>query len=244
MDNELSLYTMATNPKPKFPLEIIFLIIVLMGAIGFTLMAVGPELFAQILRPTPTVIQSTSIPATSYKSEIIPASTDSPDPTQTSTTPPMDTPAPTLTPTLLPTASINRPLPDLTVTGISEPICTPVHIGETEGNFLKFTVVVRNVGHGSTRHFGLFDVGVFVVLGQQHYSLDEWATKFDGVISVPQLKIYNINPNKDISLTLILDLKGNTKFGIEAVANSGANPVPELNTANNTLIKYFSVYCH
>ena len=103
---------------------------------------------------------------------------------------------------------------------------------------------MRNIGRGSTKYFGPFTVRLNVVLGPRHYGLDEWAAEFNGLIGVSNLEISNLNPNADVELKLAVDLKGNTKFGIEAIANSEMNPIPESDTTNNTLIQYFSIYCN
>jgi len=235
---------MENNSKLNFPFEILLLIIVILGAIGVTLRAIGPELFAQFVKPTPTVMDSTLIPTTNYKAEIVPASTASPEATQTSTSLPTDTPIPTHTSTPALTTPITRPLPDLTVTGISDPVCMQGTFDDVVRNYAKVTVVVWNIGHGSTWHFGTVDVNISLILGQTHYSLVEWATQFDGMISVPNLTIANLNPDRSISFNLYIDLKGNRNFGVEATANSGVNPIPELDKSNNTLIKYFTIYCY
>ena len=90
----------------------------------------------------------------------------------------------------------------------------------------------------------MFDISISLILGQMRYTLGEWATTFNGVIWSPNLTIPNLNPKRDVSLLLEIDLKGNIKFGIEATANSGTNPIPETNTTNNVLTKYFSVQCY
>jgi hypothetical protein len=131
-------------------------------------------------------------------------------------------------------------LPDLTVTGLSEPVCVP----EYESTILEFTFFVRNIGRASTRNFGVFDVGVFFILGQRRYSLEEWETQFDGVIGTSNMVVSNLNPNDDIKFTVVIDLIGNKDFGIEVVANSGEIPIREADMTNNTLLKYFSGYCY
>ena len=103
---------------------------------------------------------------------------------------------------------------------------------------------VRNIGRASTRNFGAFETDVFLVLGQRHYSLDEWATEFNGVVGSSVTEVYNLNPGQDIKFTVVFDLIGNKDFGIEAKVNSGGNPIREADTTNNALIKYFSVYCY
>jgi hypothetical protein len=78
-------------------------------------------------------------------------------------------------------------LPDLIVTGLSEPVCVP----DREGTVLEFTFYVRNIGRAPTRSFGPFDVGVFLFLGQVRYGLDEWAKEFNGVIGTSRLEVSN-----------------------------------------------------
>lgn len=234
---------MSTDPSHRFPIEVVILIIGTIAAICLTMMLVGPEVLSQVLKPTVTAMPPTALPTGEYQPEIIPAPTDTytPSPVWTPTIPPTDTPAPTFTVTSTP---VKGALPDLIVTGISDPKCTRGHIDTTVGNFVKFTIFIRNIGHASTYSFGPFDLGVSLILGQTHYGLAEWASRFNGVVGNPNLSISSLEPNGDIAVTVELDPKGNTTFGIEAVANSGANPIPESNTANNTLIKYFTMYCY
>jgi len=103
---------------------------------------------------------------------------------------------------------------------------------------------VRNIGHASTRTFGSFDVDVFLILGQRHYSLEEWETQFDGVVGSSVTDVFNLNPNDDIKFTVVIDLKGNKNFGIEVIANSGVSQIRETDMTNNTLIKYVEGYCY
>jgi hypothetical protein len=146
---------------------------------------------------------------------------------------------PFVLPTILSTSQLLQ-LPDLIVTGLSEPVCVP----DRPGTILEFTFYVRNIGRASTRSFGLFEVGVYLILGQVRYGLDEWAEEFDGVIGASRLEVPNLNPNDDLKFTVVIDLKGNKDFGVEVIANSGEDPIREADTTNNTLIKYFSVYCY
>jgi hypothetical protein len=152
----------------------------------------------------------------------------------------MPAPTQTLTPTRTP---IPRPLPDLTVTGISDPVCVHDNRPDTQKAFVNLTINVRNIGPGSTKYYGPFSVQINLVLGQRHYSLDQWASDFNGLISVSNLQTWILNPNSDVEFKVGLDLKGNTTFGIEVIANTDSNPIPELDTTNNTLIQYFSIYC-
>jgi len=214
----------------------------ILAAIYIAVIVFGSEITPAILEPNPTAIQPISSHPNSYQPEIIPISTYTPGPIQTATSVPTNTPIPIPTSTLIviPTLVSNSLLPDLTVTGISDPICVPDRIG----TILEFTIYVRNIGRARTRTFGSFDVGVFFILGQRRYSLDEWATQFEGVIGSSITEVFNLNPNDDIKFTVVIDLKGNKKFGIEVIANSGASPIRETDMTNNTLIKYFSGYCY
>jgi len=235
---------MATNSGSRFPIEAFLFIIATAAGILFILMKAGPELLAELSRPTPTKAAPTLTPVISrYQPESIPASTDTPNPTLTATVPPTNTAAPTITPT--PTYFFNdKPLPDLTVTGISDPVCSTIREADTITHYVKIKLVIRNIGRASTHYFGTFDNEVYVLLGESSYRLDEWADQFNGLISDPHLKVLNVDPNWDITFTLAINLKGNTNFGIKAVANAGKNTIAEADTTNNRLIKYFSVYCY
>jgi hypothetical protein len=236
---------MTINSKSNFTLPVIAIII---GVIGIVVTII---VFAFVFSPpalelTPTVTQPTSSLlgfSSPYQPESLPLPTYTPGPTHTSTIVPTNTPAPTRTLIVLPTLESNSqvlPLPDLTVTGISDPICAPDRIG----TILEFTIFVRNIGQASTRYFGSFGTDVYLLLGQRRYGLDEWAEKFDGVVGSSVTEVFNLNPGDDIKFTVVIDLKGNKDLGIEVIANSGENPIREADTTNNTLTKYFSVYCY
>jgi hypothetical protein len=237
-------HIMTNNSKPAFPIEILLLIIVTLTGICITLILVGPELLPQILKPTPGANPPASVTPRPYQPEVIPALTDTPNLIPTSTIPPTNTPIPTLTPKRTPTITITGPLPDLTVTGISDPICTQNHVGTETGNFLNFTIYIRNIGRVATRSFGPFDVTIALMIGQTSYGLEEWTSRFNGVAGTSKLKISNLNPNADVALKLEINLRGNRNFGIQATANSGANTIPESNTTNNTRTEYFSIFCY
>jgi hypothetical protein len=85
---------------------------------------------------------------------------------------------------------------------------------------------------------------VYLLLGQRRYGLDTWATEFDGVVGSSVTEVFNLNPGDDIKFTVVIDLKGNKDFGIEAITNSGESPIREADTTNNTLIEYFSANCY
>jgi len=230
---------MANNPKSKHPVEVIAVII------GVIAVCVVMIIFAYAVSPftagpTPTAIGPTSGPSNNYQPEIIPPSTDMPGPTPTPTVTSTNTPAATQTLLVIPTLMSNSQLPDLTVTGITDPVCA----SEYEGTKLRIYIFVRNIGRVRTRPFGSFDTGVYLIIGQSHYSLDEWATKFNGVVGSSVTEVFNLDPNGDIKFTVVFDLIGNKDFGIEVVVNSGENPIREADMTNNTLTKYYSVYCY
>jgi hypothetical protein len=235
---------MTDNSKLKYS------ILVAIAGIGviaiFAIIGVFAFLFSPPSKPTPTVLPPTLSPSKQYQPEIIPLSTYTPNPARTSTVTPTHTLVPTFTPTTTPpyVPPVGKPLPDLIIANISDPVCASSNVDETPRNYIKLTVIVRNIGDASTHPFGSFDVGVYILLGQASYSLDEWANRYGGVIAYPNLTISNLDPNRDRTFTLAIDRKGITKFGIKAVANSRENAVPEMDRENNTLIKYFSVNCY
>ena len=211
-------------------------------AICLTLVAFAVVFSPPNSKPTPTAVQPTSSPPGDYQPEIIPPPANTPAPTWTSTAAWTNTPLPTLTAIVSPTliSSYSQPLPDLIVTSISTPVCRT----DYPGTVLEFAIFVRNIGRARTRPFGVFDTGVYLILGQRHYSLEEWDTAFNGVVGTSIVEIFNLNPNDDIKFTVVIDLKGNKNFGIEVVANLGENPIREADMTNNTLMKYFSANCY
>lgn len=235
---------MANNPKHKLPIQVIFAIILAVATIGAVVIAVMPTVLPMIIRPTPTAIPVLTatlsiLPERAFtETSVIP--TDTPNLAGTSTMTATNTPAFTFTPTYTSTIQL---LPDLTVTGISEPTCIKDQRVTPEKLYVKLSMIVRNVGPGSTRSFGPFSVRVNLILGQRRYSLDEWASEFNGVIGSSNMDSINLSPNGDVKLNLDIDLKGNTKFGVEVIANSGQNTVPESDRTNNTLIQGFSIIC-
>lgn len=230
---------MTNNSKPKHPIEVVAAII------GIVAVIVVVVVFAFVVspsasKPSPTATEPTSSPSNGYQPEVIPPPIETQESTPTPTVTPTDTPV--LTPTLLviPTLVSNSQLPDLTVTGISDPVCAT----EYEGTKLRFFIYVRNIGSVRTRPFGSFKTDVYLILGQRHYSLDEWGAEFNGVVGSSIVDVFNLNPNGDIKFTVVIDLIGNKDFGIEVVVNSGENPIREVDMSNNTLKKYYSVYCY
>ena len=235
---------MANNPKPKLPIQVIFAILLAFAAISTVVIVFASRVMPMIFVPTPTAIQTptatlTMLPLPSFTETSI-APTDNPTLTGMSTMKATNTPAFTLTPTYTSTTQL---LPDLTVTGISASACTRDQRVVPERLYVSLSMIVRNIGPGSTRPFGPFSVRVNLILGQRHYSLEEWASYFNGVIGSSNMDILNLSPNGDVKLNLAIDLKGNTKFGVEVIANSGPNTIPESDTTNNTLIQGFSVTC-
>jgi len=209
--------------------------------ICLTAIVIKPGILPRIAKPTPTAIQPTSSAPSQFQPEIIPVLTHTPAPTQTATGVPTNTPFPTPTPLVLPTIEFdNLSLPDLIVSGLSNPVCAT----EYEGTKLRFSIFIRNIGRARTRNFGSFDTSVYLILGERHYSLDEWTSEFNGVVGSSVTEVYNLNPDQDIKFTVVIDLIGNKDFGIEVTVNSGENPIREADTTNNTLIKYFSIFCY
>jgi hypothetical protein len=233
---------MTNNSNSNHTLSVIAIIIGVMGIFA-TVVAFAFVFSPPTLEPTPTTTIPTSSPSNGYEPEMIPLTTNTPGRTQAETVAPSNTPFPTRTPFVLPTivpTSQLLQLPDLTVTGLSEPVCVP----DRPGTILEFTFYVRNIGRASTRSFGPFDVGVYLLLGEVRYGLDEWANEFKGVIGASNLEVSNLNPNDDLKFTVVIDLRGNKNFGVEVTANSGETPIREADTTNNTLIEYFSAYCY
>ena len=204
--------------------------------------AITPAILPMISKPTPTAMEAPtatlSILSKQFLAETPATPTETASPDGTSRIIPADTPAISFA---LPYAT--GQLPDLTVSAISTPTCARDHLLTVERDYVKFNVIVRNVGPASTRAFGPFSVLVNLVIGQQRYSLDEWASRFDGVIDASDMDIPNLNSAADVKLNLAIDLKGNTNFAIEVIANSGSNPIPESDMTNNTLIQGFSIIC-
>lgn len=236
---------MANNPQSNYTIPVIAVIIGVI-AIFVTIVAFALVFSPPTLKPMPTVLQPTSSPSSlsnPYQSESIPFPTYTPAPTQTATIAPTSTPFLTRTPFILPTIASNSqllPLPDLTVMGISDPVCVPDRVG----TIIEFSIFVRNIGRASTRDFGPFDTGVYLILGQSRYGLDEWAEQFNGVVGSSVAEVFNLNPDEDIKFTVVIDLKGSKDLGIEVTANLGENPIREADMTNNTLIRHYSIYCY
>ena len=232
---------MANDSQSSPSAQNVIAIIIILVVICLTTIVIKPGLLPTISRPTPTAVLPTANQSTGYQPEIFPLPTDTPAPTQTSTITPTNTVTPTPTPVIPPTLILSySQLPDLTVAGISDPVCAT----EYEGTKLRFSIFVRNIGRVSTRNFGSFDTAVYLIIGQRHYSLDEWEQEFNGVVGSSVTEVFNLNPNQDIKFTVVIDLIGNKDLGIEVTANSGVKPIREADTTNNTLMKRFSFYCY
>jgi hypothetical protein len=236
---------MAKDHEQKHILPVIAALVGVMAiivVIGVFVVVISPP----TSEPAPTAAQPTLIPSRQYQPEVLPLSTFTPNPERTFTVTPTDKPAPasTVTPTLSYVPPIGKPLPDLTIVSIGDLVCASSDLDTSPRSFIKLTVVVRNIGQASTHTFGPFGVGVYMLLGQSSYSLDEWANTYGGLIGSPNLTISNLDPNRDRTFTLAINLNGIRNFGIKVVANSGANPIHEMDRENNTLIKYFSSRCY
>lgn len=157
------------------------------------------------------------------------------------------TATPTSTATLFleetPTLTVTPRLPDLVVLAISAPTCVSDHRSGSTQKYVRQTVTIRNIGAGSTTSFGTFSNRVTFIFGGQRYSLEDWATRYNGIIGTPDLNITALDPNEDANLTLNVDLQGNKSYGIEVVANSGAKTIAEGNLANNSLTQNFTSNC-
>jgi len=233
---------MANDSQSSPSIQNIIAIVIILVVICLTAIVIKPGILPRIAKPTLTAIQPTSSAPSQFQPEIIPVLTHTPAPTQTENgVVPTNTPFPTPTPLVLPTIEFdNLPLPDLIVSGLSNPVCAT----EYEGTKLRFSIFVRNIGRASTRNFGSFDTSVYLILGERHYSLDEWEKQFNGVVGSSVTEVYNLNPDQDIKFTVVIDLIGNKDFGIEVKVNSGENPIREADMTDNTLIKYFSIFCY
>jgi len=242
---EFLINIVANNQKPKMPIQIIFAILLAVATIFTVVIAIMPKVLPMIVEPTPTELQaSSSTPAsilsTPLFTETSSLPTNTPTLAWTSTPTATDTPAFTFTPKY---TSTPQRFPDLIVTEISASTCTKDQRVTPEKLYIKLSFIVRNIGPGSTRPLGPFSVRVNLILGQRHYSLEEWASDFNGVIGSSNMDIANLDPNGDVKLNVSIDLKGNTNFGVEVIANSGLYIIPESNITNNTLIQGFSVIC-
>ena len=209
---------MAINPQSKTSIQAAVALVGIFALICIAYLVFGTGTSLLISNPTATAVLQTSSPSDRYQPELIPPLTYTPNLTQIATSTPTHTLVPTRTLIVIPTlVSINdKLLPDLTVTSVSDPVCT----SEYDSTILKFTIFVRNIGRASTRNFGPFDVGVYLILGQRRYGLDEWAEKFNGVIATSRMEVANLNPNADIKFSVVIDLKGNKNFGIEVMTET------------------------
>lgn len=159
-----------------------------------------------------------------------------PTPTVTFTPFLTETSMPTGTPTLTPTPL----LPDLEVLAISGPTCVSDHRSGSTKKYVRQTVTIRNIGAGSA---GTFSNRVTFIFGGQRYSLEDWASRYNGIIGTPDLNIAELGPNDDATLTLNVDLQGNKSYGIEVIANLGSKTIAEATFANNDLTQNFTSNC-
>ena len=143
---------MTNSPKPKLPIQVVFAMLLLVATVMVVLMvllvifkpSIKTERLPNSMPPTQTLLETPAI------------LTDTLAPVLTSTVIATDTLTPTSIPTLTSTYTpITKPLPDLTVTGISDPICVRDHLLTTERVYIKLTIVVWNIGRGSTKYFVL-----------------------------------------------------------------------------------------
>lgn len=167
---------------------------------------------------------------------------------------PTSTPAPafTETPTPMPATATFTPeatftaaplLPDLIPVAISNPICVTDQ-QDSVGRYVRHMITVRNLGPGSTAPFGSFSSRVVILVGGQRFTLEQWATQFNGLVDTPMLDVPQLGPNEDADLVLNFRLPAGNRYGLEVVTNSGALVIPEGNTTNNSLEKDFNSNCH
>jgi hypothetical protein len=181
----------------------------------------------------------TSAPTSAPTIGMAPTLTQEPSATSAEAT---STPAaPTSTPER-PT-STPLPLPDLVTLDISSPACLTVRQGTTTIKYVKQDITIRNIGPGETSPFGPFSNRINIIVSGQRYTLDEWEQLFNGLVETPQLDIANLRPNDDATLSLSLNLHGNTKYTLEVVANSGQTVIPETDTTNNARKREFTSNC-
>ncbi|MGE5252153.1 MAG: hypothetical protein ACM3QS_18275 [Bacteroidota bacterium] len=133
-------------------------------------------------------------------------------------------------------------LPDLIPVAISSPVCISDH-RVTSSKYVRQTVTIRNIGAGATTPFGVFSNRVVLIAGGQRYPLDQWASLYNGIIGPLELNVPGLGPNDDADLTLNIDLRGNSRYSLEVIANSGDTVIPEASTANNSLTRDFTTNC-
>ncbi len=140
------------------------------------------------------------------------------------------------------TLTITPALPDLEVLSISAPTCIKDHTPGSNLQYVQQTIIIRNIGTGSTAALGKFSNSVTFTFGGQRYSLEDWASQ-KGIVGTPNLDIADLGPNKEADLTLNINLEGNKSYSIEVTANSGADTISETTFANNSLTKDFTSSC-
>ena len=185
---------------------------------------------------TPPIIQpptETSIP--------VPTNTEPPAMVPTNTELPTFTPIPTATPPPTLTFTPTLALPDLQIVAISNPACIRDQRVSPTRYYVRHDITVRNIGAGSTSAFGAFSIRITLDTGSQRYSLEEWASRFNGVVGSLILDFSNLGPNQDAETRVNIDLRGTQNYSLEVIANSGSKTIPESNATNNILTRSFSV---
>lgn len=201
---------------------VIVALITLCGTIGSAVL--GSPAIAEFVRGKATPTAGLASPAAG-----------SPTPALTHTS---ETPAPPVTFTPAPV------LPDLVPVSIGAPACITDHTpGATRSRYVRQTVTIRNIGPGATAPFGSFNNRVVLTVGGQRYPLDKWASLYNGVVGPLDLNVASLGSNDDADLTLNLDLRGNSRYSLEVIANSGAAVIPEADSANNSLSRDFTTNC-
>jgi len=229
------------NSKRKLTLSIAAVWIGLFAIV--TILFVYLRIFSEpITIPVTKTVQPLPSDSNPYWQESIPLPTLQPDYLPTPAIIPTRTYLPTFTPApFLILTPIDRPLADLIILHIGDPTCVHDDLEDNPRSYLTMPLIIRNVGLASSHSFRF---EVYVLLGPKSYNLGEWADRFNGSIGSPDLFIGNLDPGKDKTFTLAIDLKGIASFGIMAVANSGSSPVLEINKSNNQAVRYFNFYCN
>jgi hypothetical protein len=178
-------------------------------------------------------------------------------PSETPTILPTDTPLATPTESAAPTSELVTPtetsifapptaaplLPDLVAIDISSPVCQSQRSGGQVLKYVRHVFTIRNIGPGSTQPFGTFSNRIVIIVGGLRYTLDQWDQMFHGLMGTPDLNVVSLAPNDDAYLTLDINLKGNNKYSLEVIANSGASIIPEVDTTNNNREQEFTANC-
>lgn len=132
---------MANNHDPNSSFPITAFVVGLVAIVAI-LLVFAYEISPPTSSPTPKdVLPTSSSSSGHYLPEVIPPPIDMAEPTPTATSLPANTPVPTQTLLVIPTLVSNRDLPDLIVSGISDPVCAE----EYEGTTIRFTIFVHNI---------------------------------------------------------------------------------------------------